>query len=166
MRNDVDDIKKLIKSRFKASNIEIPEKELEALTRKYGSTDYNLLIIKDQVDLITMMINVNKKKSLFNSEEIGDILAYMQLKQHDINDAEKHLRNKVNAYAKENGIYIEPEERAYHSENRIKFSPEEFQVVLALMKLNQHDINEAETVLYHMADEQRKKDVLEDMKNA
>ena len=166
MRNDVDDIKKLIKSRFKASNIEIPEKELEALTRKYGSTDYNLLIIKDQVDLITMMINANKKKSLFNSEEIGDILAYMQLKQHDINDAEKHLRNKVNAYAKKNGIYIEPEERAYHSENSIKFSPEEIQVVLAMMKLNQHNINEAETVLYHMADEQRKKDVLEDMKNA
>lgn len=166
MRKDISDIKKLIKSRFKASNIEIPEKELEALTKKYGSTDYNLLIIKDQVDLITMMINANKKMSLFNSEEIGDILAYNQLKQHDINEAEKRLRNIVKKYASENGIYIEPEERAYHSENGIKFSPEEIQVVLAMMKLNQHNINEAETFLNHMADEQRKKDALEDMKNA
>lgn len=162
MNRNLDDIRNLIRSRFKAKNISIPDKELERLTRKYGRTDYNLLLIKDQVDLITMMIQANENKSLFNSEDIGDHLAALNLKQMDINEAGKTLNFFVKQYIKENRIEIDPMKIPYKKEKRVLFMSEEIGDTLAKMNLNQHRINDAEMYLRQLTKSSKASD---DLKN-
>lgn len=143
MRQDLDEIRKLIKGRYKHFGKEISDDKIDTLANKYSESSLNLLNIMTEIDEKI----ASEHDPIFDSEEIGDHLAFLQLKQMEIDSAEKSLKQIAKKYKLKGSESAELSNKAFNRENKIRFHSEEIGNHLAYLQLKQLDINSAEKTL-------------------
>ena len=150
MGEDINSIKSMIVSKYKAHNKKISDEKLEDLVKYFEKSDKDLLYIQEEIEVIIS----EEEKDIFNTEEIGDELAFMQLKQLDIDKADEYLK-KVSKNYRDDSKTSQDENVAFGRENKIRFSTEEIGDNLAFMELKQFGINKAERVLKYYIDQKK-----------
>ena len=142
MRDDIEDIKKLIRSRYNHYGKTISDEKIDALSNHYGETKLSLLQIQSEIE--QRILTQEEKPAIFDSEEIGDRLSFLQLKQLEIDTAERVLKAATKRFSRLTDNLSGKPNKAFGGEHHIRFSSEEIGDHLSFLQLKQIDIDNAE----------------------